>query len=255
MSSVSYVWWRGGRFHQSDIASLEMAEEVSGVKIIVTQGGYNRGGVAASAGTHDGGSVIDIQIKHLSASDQNKLVKFLRLCGWAAWIRRPSQGFVLHIHAVRCGSGYASYGARQQVVQYKNRQNGLANRRADTEPWQGYYTWDTSKYNPKNKKETIQQLLKRMPLEVVRVYWVNQARSKKNLSRHVYYIQIWLAELGYYKSPCDGKWGPVTQAAYNAFRKKNKMTATGAIGIKSASLLKKQYEEKTKSKTLPLKEK
>src|SRR5690606_37754794 len=39
---------------------LAAAEEILGFDIVVTQGSYNAGGVAASAGTHDGGGAVDI---------------------------------------------------------------------------------------------------------------------------------------------------------------------------------------------------
>lgn len=248
------VIWRGGRFHKSDIASLEMAEKLSGIKIICTQGGYNRGGVAASAGTHDGGSVIDIQVRHLSVAERNKLVKYLRLCGWAAWIRTPAQGFVLHLHAVRCGSTYASWGARAQVDQYKKKQNGLANHGRDTETWYGYFTWASSRHNPKNKKKTVADLLKEKPIKSVSVFWVNAARVKKNVSRYTFYVQRWLAGVGFYKDSVDGIYGARTKAAYDSWARKNGFKA-GAVTKASLTVLRKQYVAKTGKSTLPLRDK
>ena len=50
--------------------------------ITMAQGGYNRGGVAASAGTHDGGGAFD-----LTEFNWGNRVRALRILGCAAWHR------------------------------------------------------------------------------------------------------------------------------------------------------------------------
>lgn len=93
----------------------------------LVQGGYNAGGVAASAGTHDGGGAFDF-----TPFNYANRVRCLRLLGVAAWHRTPSQGpWREHIHGIVDGDGTASSGAKAQVVDYHNHKNGLANHAAD----------------------------------------------------------------------------------------------------------------------------
>lgn len=96
----------------------------------LTQGSYNTG-VAASAGTHDGGGCVDINTDGLSI---NATLRALRQAGFAAWYRTPSEGFAYHIHAVAIGDRELASIAHGQVFAYFNGRNGLANNRADTAP-------------------------------------------------------------------------------------------------------------------------
>lgn len=100
--------------------------------LVITQGCYNRGGVSASAGTHDGGGAIDIRTRNLTYTQKLNTVKYLRQVGFAAWLRKASEGpWVEHIHAVAIGCPDLSRGARYQVAAYKNGRNGLANNGRD----------------------------------------------------------------------------------------------------------------------------
>lgn len=119
------VTYSGKTVNQRTADLLRLAEKYSGQSIRLTQGSYNRGGVAASAGTHDGGGAVDI------ASSSRSLVLALRKAGFAAWLRTPAQGFSYHIHAVAIGDREASSGAAGQVQSYFNGRNGLANNGAD----------------------------------------------------------------------------------------------------------------------------
>mgnify|MGYP001238726216 CR=1 FL=1 len=96
----------------------------------VTQGSYNRGGVAASAGTHDGGGVIDMRVIGLGAAERGALVRALRQAGFAAWVRQPPT-FSWHIHAVAIGDPDLSRSARAQVAAYFRGRDGLARAGAD----------------------------------------------------------------------------------------------------------------------------
>lgn len=87
----------------------------------MTQGGYNAGGVAASAGTHDGGGAMD-----LTAFNTKNRVKLLRLLGVAASYRPYIAGlWPAHIHAIVVGDGTASPAAKGQVTSYLKGRNGL----------------------------------------------------------------------------------------------------------------------------------
>ncbi len=98
----------------------------------ISQGSYNAGGVSASAGTHDGGGVVDISIRHLSTTQRLNGLKALRMAGFAAWERFPDEGFPPHFHAVAIGDREASASAKRQVTSYFSGKNGLAGGGADT---------------------------------------------------------------------------------------------------------------------------
>lgn len=112
-------------------AALEAAAKNLGYDLTVTQGSYNAGGVAASAGTHDGGGVVDLN----GTFQADRKVRELRRVGFAAWHRTPSQGnWGHHIHAVLIGNERMSAGARAQVIDYINGYNGLVGDRPDDGP-------------------------------------------------------------------------------------------------------------------------
>jgi len=106
------------------------AEKILGYQFDIIQGSYNSG-VAASAGTHDGGGAVDVWGKggsHVAAE-----VAALRKVGFAAWGRTPAQGpWGYHEHAIAIGDPELSSGARNQVTAYKNGRNGLASNGRDT---------------------------------------------------------------------------------------------------------------------------
>lgn len=109
---------------------LKLAAAWAGVTISLTQGSYNTG-VSASAGTHDGGGVVDINVNSWSSSTRSKVVLALRKAGFAAWLRTPSDGFAYHIHACAIGDREMASLAKSQVQSYFNGRNGLANNGAD----------------------------------------------------------------------------------------------------------------------------
>lgn len=112
------------------------------------QGSYNPGGVSASAGTHDGGGVVDVSVAGLSSTQQWEQVKALRSVGFAAWLRTPAQGFDYHIHAVAVGDPdlwqtNGGHIARDQVCDYYQGRDGLAGHAADNTPssYRAPFTW------------------------------------------------------------------------------------------------------------------
>jgi hypothetical protein len=112
--------------------------------IVLTQGSYNAGGVAASAGTHDGGGAVDISVSDLTTTQRWQTVKAMRTVGFAAWLRSPDQGpWPYHIHAIAIGDTDVSSGARNQIADYYVGKNGLASHAADNTPsaYQVPFTW------------------------------------------------------------------------------------------------------------------
>lgn len=98
----------------------------------LTQGSYNPGGVSQSAGTHDGGGVVDIRTSTMSTHGADLCVQALREVGFAAWRRTSAEGFSPHIHAVAIGDREMSSSAANQVQAYFDGRNGLANNGPDT---------------------------------------------------------------------------------------------------------------------------
>jgi hypothetical protein len=122
---------------------IQAAENLAGFTFVITRGSYNRG-VSASAGTHDGGGVVDIRARDLDPRERGRVVLALRRVGFAAWLRTPSQAnWPYHIHAVARGDRDMSRQAAAQVRSYRNGRNGLKGNGPDDGP-PGYYsmTWD-----------------------------------------------------------------------------------------------------------------
>jgi peptidoglycan hydrolase-like protein with peptidoglycan-binding domain len=97
----------------------------------ITQGSYSTG-VAASAGTHDGGGALDMHTRTLPKKTVDDMVKALRMAGFAAWSRgRGHDSFAPHIHAIAIGDRELAPLARSQVQDYFNGRDGLSGHRAD----------------------------------------------------------------------------------------------------------------------------
>lgn len=109
-------------------SALEEAERRLGYRLTIVQGSYNAGGVRQSAGTHDGGGVVD-----LLAWDWKRKVQVLRAIGFAAWYRPAVPGlWGAHIHAVLVDHGRLSASAAAQVAAYRAGRDGLKGNRVDT---------------------------------------------------------------------------------------------------------------------------
>jgi hypothetical protein len=94
----------------------------------IMQGSYNTA-VAASAGTHDKDGVIDCAIDGPGWLEQQR---FFRMHGWAAWWRRPDQGFSNHIHMISLGCpGPLGAFVPRQIDDYWNHRDGLSTHALD----------------------------------------------------------------------------------------------------------------------------
>lgn len=144
---MSPISWRGGRVCQCVKDSVEMVVEprmrAAGIiknSIDIFQFCYNSGGVAASAGTHDGGGALDVAQFSWAAQ------KIWRQAGWAFWHRRPIAGlWGAHGHGIVVGCPHASWGAKNQVSSYRNGRNGLANNGSDDGPRVKIKAWSEVK--------------------------------------------------------------------------------------------------------------
>ncbi|HEU5029477.1 MAG TPA: peptidoglycan-binding domain-containing protein [Spirillospora sp.] len=124
-------------------AMLAEAERLLGRKLVLSQGSYNPGGDPSSAGTHDGGGVVDISVTGMSAATRTSVARALRQVGFAAWVRNPNQGdWPWHIHAAAINDTDLSSQAQHQTGDYYLGLNGLADRGADDGPRIPIQTWE-----------------------------------------------------------------------------------------------------------------
>jgi hypothetical protein len=122
---------------------LAEAERLLGRDLVLEQGSYNPGGDPTSAGTHDGGGVVDISVKGMSSATRTAAVRALRRVGFAAWVRSPDQGdWPWHIHAAAISDTDLSSQAQHQTGDYYLGLNGLANRNPDDGPKVTIRTWE-----------------------------------------------------------------------------------------------------------------
>ncbi|GLY69077.1 peptidoglycan-binding protein [Amycolatopsis taiwanensis] len=137
------VTYHGVTVNERTKAMLQAAEGLLSRQFVLTQGSYNPGGDPASAGTHDGGGVVDISVSGMTEATQTTVVRTLRQVGFAAWRRTPSQGdWGYHIHAVAVSDTDLSPPAQHQVGDYYLGLNGLANRGPDDGPQVTKVTWE-----------------------------------------------------------------------------------------------------------------
>ncbi|MFI9387460.1 peptidoglycan-binding protein [Kutzneria sp. NPDC052558] len=124
-------------------AMLTEAERLLGLHLTLSQGSYNPGGDPSSAGTHDGGGVVDVSVTGMSAATRTAVAKALRQVGFAAWVRNPDQGdWPWHIHAAAISDTDLSTQAQNQTGDYYLGFNGLANHGADDGPKVPIQTWE-----------------------------------------------------------------------------------------------------------------
>ncbi|HEU5471049.1 MAG TPA: peptidoglycan-binding protein [Actinophytocola sp.] len=132
----------GRRVNTRTATMLRAADQMFSWSLVLTQGSYTSDN-PDSAGTHDGGGVVDISVSALTTTQRWQTVRALRTVGFAAWLRTPSDGFAYHIHANAISDPDMSRPARNQVHDYYFGRNGLANHAADNTP-QAYrvpFTW------------------------------------------------------------------------------------------------------------------
>lgn len=115
------IRWRGGWCDRIDRVAFEVLEDTLNATATIFQLGYNKGGVAASAGAHDGGAAYDYWFPTV---DIGRAVRRSRDIGIDAWYRYPPT-FPTHIHGIRHNSKTAAPVARGQMVDYVNGGNGL----------------------------------------------------------------------------------------------------------------------------------
>lgn len=132
----------GKRVNTRTATMLRAADAKFSWSLTLTQGSYNTTN-PDSAGTHDGGGVVDISVSSLSTTQRWQTVQALRTVGFAAWLRTPDDGFAYHIHANAISDPDMSVQARNQIHDYYFGKNGLANHATDNTPsqYRVAFTW------------------------------------------------------------------------------------------------------------------
>ncbi|MFC6087444.1 peptidoglycan-binding domain-containing protein [Sphaerisporangium aureirubrum] len=122
---------------------LAEAKRLLGRGLVLLQGSYNPGGDPTSAGTHDGGGVVDISVEGMNPATRTAVVRVLRRVGFAAWTRSPDQGdWPWHIHAAAISDTDLSSQAQHQIGDYYLGLNGLSGRGPDDGPKVTIRTWE-----------------------------------------------------------------------------------------------------------------
>lgn len=194
--------------------------------LAVVQGSYNAGGVAASAGTHDGGGAVDISVRGYSPAKIKSLVKAGRKVGFAAWHRTAAQAnWAPHIHAIAIGDPELSRGAKNQVAAYYAGRNGLANNGADDGARVKINPWPVPVTKRVNMLTVHRQFKSKKPkakLSIKRVQWVLNKKVGAGLL-------------------VDGIAGPKTVNAFKKFERK--VGAAKVDGIPGKVMLKRLGED------------
>lgn len=139
----------GQTVNQRTADMLAEAKKRSGVDFTLVQGSYHPG-TGASAGTHDGGGVVDVDGESLSAGDRAKVVQAMREVGFAAWDRTGVADFSSHIHAAAIADtdmDSSAWGAdaNRQIFDYYNGMDGLGQHGKDNGPNVKKVTWEEYK--------------------------------------------------------------------------------------------------------------
>jgi hypothetical protein len=145
-----YITPSGKQLNGRTLLMLNEAEYLLGAQIPITQGGWNKGGVAASAGAHDAGGALDFPPR-FSGKTPLQIVKALRRVGFAAWHRKAIRGlWPEHIHAVALGDRQLAPVAKNQASAYLDGFDGLGHLGRggkDDGPRDIIQTWEQYKAN------------------------------------------------------------------------------------------------------------
>lgn len=93
--------------------------------------------------------------------------------------------------------------------------------------------------------------------KAIKVSSTVKAARRGYTSRYTHYVQKWLIALDYYRAKDDGRWGPVTQEAFDSFRRNieppwPEKDCTGEPGITSLTLLRNAAVKATGQDQLPV---
>lgn len=198
MGAYDRVTYHGHTLNRRTMSMIKQVEDYLGYTLTIEQGSYNSG-VAASAGTHDGGGAVD-----LAPADADNKVKALRQVGFAAWHRSPIPGvWSEHIHCIAIGDKEMSSGARKQISDYYAHLDGLAGHRYDSEWRPGHIV---AFHYPLRAVDASNVLHDAGTDKAVAHGGSKRAQKALNLKTGA-------------GLPVDGVWGPLTEAAFHRYEK------------------------------------
>lgn len=241
MGSNGYAW-RGRRACQCVIDATEAYEALtkgSMTKGEIYQGSYSW--AKKSAGTHGLGGALDT----VSLSDQR--IKVASAIGFWPSNRVPPS-FDPHAHWVLFGCPHAAGGLKSQERQLRDGLNGLKSRRADPhrrlrpDRIVTFKQWSAARAAAAPPTYVVLANGVKLRDRRMTVVAANVARRKGKRSIYTYWVQTWLRRLKFYPAVIDAKWGPVTQAALDNFRRSLKWPekdCIGPLGVTSAARLAK----------------
>lgn len=135
--------FRGKTFDARTAAMLAEVARRTRAYIQPTQGSYSAG--KKSAGTHKGGGAVDLHCASLPEDQALEIVRVMREVGFAAWLRKPSEGdWPEHIHGIAIGCPDLDPAAARQVTAFKKGLSGLASGAEDRHASMGVRptTWE-----------------------------------------------------------------------------------------------------------------
>lgn len=205
-TKVSY----GG--HTLDSWTAQQAAQVKGLYVIlggtgsvsIEQGSYNKGGVSASAGTHDGGGAVDFGLSKPTKANWLILQHAVRWAMFAGWHRLPSQGpWGDHVHCILIGNIKAAPLAKAQVQDYVGTppKNGLAGHYLD-KSWHPSPIFTSTYGLADTSLSDLQKFANKKGGNLVPRYSVKRVQTALNLKAHS-------------GLKVDGKFGPTTKSAYH----------------------------------------
>ena len=163
--------FRGFKFDTRTVKMIEWAETKAGFKFRITQGSYSDG-VAASAGTHNGGGAADFSVRLMLPTKRTKMLNALKDAGFAAWYRTKADGFTSnHVHAIAIACTDLAPLAKAQVKDYDKHLDGLKG-----------HNFDVS-YRPAPKVKFNEKLNKPVSRETKVVSAAKKAVAKKAVAK------------------------------------------------------------------------
>lgn len=126
------VPYKGVTVNRRTASALDWVARRTKVPLLLAQGSYTGGAVAASGTTHNGGGAVDVRVVNMTARQRIQVVRAMKDAGFAVWYREAVPGlWGPHIHGILIGDEEMSSGAAAQVLSFDAGRNGLRSNASD----------------------------------------------------------------------------------------------------------------------------
>lgn len=222
---MTRVQYQGRTLDDRTEKMLREANRLLGHPLTLSQGCYNAGSVSASAGTHDGGGVMDVHVKGQTMKEKLDIVRTLRKVGFAAWYRPTIGGlWTEHVHAVAVGCKDLAPSAARQVEELRDGGDGLKGGSPDPHrdmdlpviSWEHYL--ESLKPKPAPPKQRATDVHKPG----------SRVLREGDRGTDVAYVQAFIDS----RLTEDGVFGPVTAKAVAAYRRMRGLSAGSVVDKK-----------------------